>query len=125
MEIEETAPGDWSDEAAAPEISRGDVALRALYSLLFGLIISLLESLLFVVVIFQLLYSLVTEKLPSSRVQAFGNGITAYFYQMLRYLTHNDSVIPFPFSDLPAPREPSRPAYAPHRAETDAGDEFA
>jgi hypothetical protein len=31
---------------------------------------------------------------------------------MLRYLTHNDSLVPFPFSDFPTPAEPSHPAYA-------------
>ena len=35
-----------------------------------------------------------------------------YYTQMLRYLTHNDSLVPFPFSDFPNPTEPGRPAYA-------------
>ncbi len=123
MEFDEMGESNWSDHAELPEVSRGDVLIRALYSLLFALIISLLESALFAVVVFQLLYSLLTERLPSSRVQTFANGIVAYFYQMLRYLTHNDSVVPFPFSDFPTPLEPGRLAYAPPSTGTDPVDE--
>ena len=118
-----TENDEWCDLGERPEVSRVDALIRALYSLLFALIISLLESVLLVIVAFQLLYSFATEKLPSPRVQAFANGIVAYFYQMLRYLTHNDSVIPFPFSDFPTPLEPGRLAYAPPGTGTDPVDE--
>ena len=60
---------------------------------------------------------------PSTRLQAFANRIVAYFYQMLRYLTHNDSVIPFPFSDFPAPLEASRRPYADQGTPAEARDE--
>jgi hypothetical protein len=122
MEFDEIREGHWSDQAELPEVSRTDALIRACYSLLFALIISLLESVLFAVVVFQLLYSLVTEKLPSSGVQSFANRIVAYFYQMLRYLTHNDAIIPFPFSDFPAPLEPGRVPYAPSSTAAEAND---
>ncbi len=122
MQPEEVSEHAWDDEAQDPEVGRIDVLIRLAYSLLFMVVISLLESLLVVVVVFQLLYSLATEALPSPRLQALANGIVAYFYQVLRYLTHNDSIIPFPFSDFPNPLEASRPPYAEHKAPTEAAE---
>ncbi len=117
---------DWTDEDPAakddPESpvreepdrpDRVEVGLRIVYSLLFGLALSMMNSLLAVLVAFQLIYSLITERLPADRVQRFAHDLTAYYGQILRYLTHNDSRMPFPFSDFPEPSEPSRPAYEP------------
>jgi len=128
FEIEHDRESEFETESepGAREVDRMEAVVRAVYSLLFTLAISLLNSVLFILVVFQLVYSLVTERVPNERVQAFGNSIVAYYYQMLRYLTHNDSLIPFPFSDFPAPVEPGRPAYAPARStETIAEPEHA
>lgn len=110
-----TSDGGSSDgHGDAPELARSDVIVRMAYSLLFGLIISVLHSVILALVVFQLGYSLVSQKLPGPRVQHFGNSICAYYAQMLRYLTHNDSLVPFPFSDFPSPAEPGNAAYAPY-----------
>lgn len=87
-------------------IERTDTALRILYSLLFALIISVLETVVGAIVVFQLVYTLVTKQEPSRRVSDLGNRISAYFYRMLRYLTHNSDQLPFPFTDFPQPIEP-------------------
>ena len=120
MNLDELAALE-GDAGAPPEpldIDRSDVGVRIVYSLLFALILSVLESLIFVIVVYQLIFSLITQRVPGERVQAFANGIVAYFRQILRYLTHNDSVIPFPFSDFPEPLQESRPAYAIGEAES-------
>ena len=113
MDGEELEIGDPRDDDEASELDRGTIALRAVFSLLLALVLSVLNSLLAVVVIFQMVYSFVSQSIPSPRVQELGNNVTAYYYQVLRYLTHNDSQIPFPFSDFPTPLEVGRPAYAP------------
>ncbi len=82
-------------------IERTDTALRLAYSLLFALIISVLETVVGAIVIFQLLYTFVTKREPSQRVSELGNRISTYFYRMLRYLTHNSDEPPFPFRDFP------------------------
>ncbi len=82
-------------------IERTDTAFRMLYSLLFALVISVLETVVGVLVIFQLLYTLITKREPSRRVPDFGNRLATYFYRMLRYLTYNSDDLPFPFSDFP------------------------
>ena len=114
MNLDELAALE-SEAGTLPEpadIDRSDVGVRIVYTLLFALILSVLETLIFAVVAYQLVYSLITQHVPGERVQGFANGIIAYFRQILRYLSHNDSMIPFPFSDFPEPLEPSRPAYA-------------
>ncbi len=82
-------------------IERTDTALRMAYSLLFALIISVLETVVGAIVVFQLLFTFVTKREPSKRVSELGNRVATYFYRMLRYLTHNSDEPPFPFNDFP------------------------
>jgi len=115
MDIDEIRNHDWNAGEGGEEVSRSDVVIRIVYSLVFVVVVGILDTLLAVIVVFQLLFSLVTQTLPTRRLQRFANSVVAFYYQVLRYLTHNDSVIPFPFSDLPEPLEPTRPAYAAER----------
>lgn len=113
MDIDDITRHDWNAGEEAVSVSRSDVIIRIVYTLLFAVILGLVEALLTVIVVFQLLFSLITQSLPTARLQTFANQAVAFYYQALRYMTHNDSLIPFPFSDLPQPLEPTRPAYAP------------
>ena len=99
-------------------IERTATALRIAYSLLFALIISVLETVVGALVVFQLLYTLVTKREPSQRVSELGNRISTYFYRMLRYLTHNSDALPFPFNDFPDAIE------APFTEGSDSEDEL-
>jgi len=112
MQMDDITRHDWNAGEEADSVSRSDVIIRIVYSLLFAVILGLVETLLLVIVVFQLLFSLVTQSMPTHRLQTFANQLVAFYYQSLRYLTHNDSLIPFPFSDLPEPLEPTRAAYA-------------
>jgi hypothetical protein len=98
-------------------IERRDTAFRMLYSLLFALVISVLETVVGALVIFQLLYTMITKQEPSRRVSDLGNRLVTYFYRMLRYLTYNSDDLPFPFSDFP---EALEAPYAEAAAEADA-----
>ena len=104
-------------------IERTDTALRMAYSLLFAVIISVLETVVGAIVIFQLLFTLVTKREPSKRVSDLGNRISTYFYRMLRYLTHNSDELPFPFNDFPKPIEAPFIEAAESEAELVAGEE--
>ena len=99
------------------EIDRTETGIRILYSALFALVVGVLETVVGAVVIFQLLYSLITKREPGQRVVDFGNRVSAYFYRVLRYLTHNEDEPPFPFDDFPAPVEPTRPSSDPELVE--------
>ena len=96
---------DYQDEI---EIERVDTLLRIVYSLLFAVGVSVLETVLTVLVGFQLAYTLITKHEPPDRVTDAGNRVSAYFYRILRYLTHNETEKPFPFSDFPEALEPAR-----------------
>lgn len=122
MNIDDITSHDWTTDGERVAVHRSDVLVRIVYSLLFAAIVGLLDTLMAVIVVFQLLFSLVTESLPSARLQRFANALIAYYYQVFRYLTHNDSVIPFPFSDLPDPLEPTRAAYATPAEDEATGD---
>lgn len=92
------------------EIERGETGIRILLFLLFAVISRLGTVLLAAVVVFELLYALITRRPPNDRVRSFANRTLSYLYRITRYLTYNQSEVPFPFSDFPPEVEPSPPA---------------
>ena len=94
------------------EIERGETAIRALYTLLFIIITRVVETVLLVVILFELVYTLITQSPPSKGVRGFANRTLSYFYRIGRYLTYNDTQPPFPFTDLPDEVEEIGPAGA-------------
>ncbi len=87
-------------------IERGETGIRMLYSLVFFVIVNVLETVLVTIVLFQLLYTLVTKAPPADSVRRFANRAIAYFYRTARYLTYNADQPPFPFSEFPAEVDP-------------------
>jgi len=92
------------DEAT---ISRFDTGLRVLLTLLFAVIWGLTETVLGAIVVFGLIWSLVTRQAPPPRLRDVANRLVTYAYHIWRYLTQNDPEVPFPFSDFPEAIEPS------------------
>ncbi len=82
-------------------LSRGATGVRIIYTLLFFVIARVLETVFLAVVLFQLVYALILEREPSPIVRGFANRILSYFYRIGRYLSYNDSELPFPFRDFP------------------------
>jgi hypothetical protein len=93
------------DPDAEDELERGETGIRILITLLFVLIATALETVLSVVIAFELLWALITRLPPSPRVRDFANRVVGYYYRIGRYMTYNDARPPFPFSDFPAPPE--------------------
>jgi hypothetical protein len=93
------------------EIERGETGLRILYTVLFFAIARVTESVLFTVIIFELLWTLITRRPPSLRVRNFANRALAYIYRIGRYLTYNDAQAPFPFAEFPDEVHPVLPEY--------------
>ena len=106
------------DPDDGPEIDRVDTGIRLGLTLLFVLIAAAIETVLTVVVAFELVWTLVTKRAPKPRVRELANRIVAYYYRIGRYLTYNDSRVPFPFTDFPRPVEP--PAFDPADRESEA-----
>lgn len=117
-EKETASAEDRLDESHANDfIPRADTALRAGFTLLFVVVASVLETVLALVVLFELGVALVTERPPSPRVRDFANRIVSYYYRLGRWITYNESRLPFPFSDFPDPVEPDA-----FEADAPAGD---
>lgn len=85
----------------AIDIERGATGKRILLTLLFAVVVRLLEVVLAVVVLFELAYSLITKRSPSGRVTRFAHRVLQYGYEIGEYVTCNRDHPPFPFDDLP------------------------
>lgn len=76
--------------------------LRALFMLVFILIYALSRLLVAAVVLLQFLCVLFTGE-TNARLRVFGQSLALYTCQLIRYLTYNTEVRPFPFDeDWPA-----------------------
>jgi hypothetical protein len=96
-------------ESEESGIERSDTAVRILLTLLFYLIARAVGFVLGVVIVFELIYMLITKEAPPERVRQFANRAVSYFYRVGRYLTYNELDRPFPFSDFPPEVEPPAP----------------
>ena len=107
-----------ADEFVDDEVDRGDTGIRIALTLLFALVAAVLESVIGVIVVFELLWTLVTRQAPSPRVRELANRIITYYYRIGRYLTYNESRVPFPFNDFPPALEGD--AWTPDERESEA-----
>ena len=89
------------------QIPRGETGIRVLFTILFWVVAEVLKTVVNVMVIFELLWTLVTQRAPKLAVRDLANRVIAYHYRIQRYLTYNDATRPFPFSPLPDPLEPT------------------
>ena len=67
----------------------------------FFVIARLMEGVLAVVVLYQLVYSLITKQPPAVRVTRFANRLIRYGFEIGQYLTWNRDERPFPFNEFP------------------------
>jgi len=81
--------------------------LRLVYMLLFALCLQVASFVMWMLVIVQFIFALVTGH-DNQNLRNFGRSLTAYINQALLFLTYNSEAKPFPFTDWPQP-----PAEAP------------
>jgi hypothetical protein len=91
------------------EIERKDTALRPVYALLFVVIVRMVEAVVGAVVLFSLLFTLITKRPPHQSVKQFANRTISYLYHVLRYATYNETIAPFPLAEFPQEVEPVAP----------------
>ena len=84
--------------------SRKQIGVRLLFTLLFLVIFEVLKIVIQITVVFQFIYLLITRKY-SNPLREFSNKVATYAYKILRYMTLNDNIRPFPFNDFPAAME--------------------
>lgn len=73
---------------------------RAIYMLLFLLVISLVKVVAYAVVALQFLFVLV-GKSPNEHLLALGKSLSTYTYQIMLFLTFNSEELPYPFRSWP------------------------
>lgn len=86
------------------ENSRKQIAIRFLFTILFVIVFEILKTIIQVTVIFQYIYLFITKK-HSEPVRNFANKVSTYAYKVLRYLTLNENLKPFPFTEFPKEME--------------------
>ncbi len=79
---------------------------RFLFTLVFVIILYLIGVVLAFVVLFELVYSLVTRRPPNPRVTRFADRVLRYAFEIGQYMTCNTDHRPFPFEELPSGTEP-------------------
>lgn len=74
--------------------------MRVLFVALFWFIFYLTQLVVAAVVIAQCLFTLLTGA-PNEQLLKFGDSLSRYVQELLRYVTFNSDERPFPFSDFP------------------------
>lgn len=77
---------------------------RGLYILLFVIIYSIAEIVVYGVVVLQFLFTLFTGTC-NTRLQELGRNLSTFIYQVFTYLTYNSDEKPFPFAPWPGESE--------------------
>ena len=97
---------EQTEKEQIPVVSRKQIGIRLLYTILFLVILGIVLAVAKVVLIFQFVYLFSTRK-PNESIRQFSNKISTYGYRIFRYITLNESQRPFPFTDFPPELEPS------------------
>lgn len=86
-------------------LARKNIAIRLLFTILFLIVFEILKVVIQITVVIQYIYLLVTTA-HSEALRQFSNKVSFYAYKVMRYLTLNESVRPYPFTNFPANVEP-------------------
>lgn len=74
--------------------------LRLLFMLVFAAVLQVASIIMWVLVIAQFIFSLVTGE-DNVQLRKFGHSLSIYIFNTLKFLTYASEVKPFPFSDWP------------------------
>jgi hypothetical protein len=91
-----------------PLLSRKNILIRFLFTLLVVVAFWVFESILLVLVLFQYIYLMITRN-HSEGLRTFCNKIAAYAYNAFRYISLNENARPFPFAGFPQEMDPPEP----------------
>ncbi|HEY8941814.1 MAG TPA: DUF4389 domain-containing protein [Cellvibrio sp.] len=74
--------------------------LRLVFMLLFAAVLQLASLVMWVLVIIQFLFSLITGE-DNQHLRRFGHSLSTYIYDVLKFLCYSSEEKPFPFADWP------------------------
>lgn len=81
-------------------LKNGQTWLRGIFMILFGIIYSVTEVIVFVVILLQFFFVVFTGR-QNIRLKEFGEGLSIFIYQIMSYWTYNSEERPFPFAKWP------------------------
>ncbi|HID37683.1 MAG TPA: DUF4389 domain-containing protein [Ghiorsea sp.] len=91
------------------------VWIRLLYMILFTILYSIAEIVIFAVAVYQFLSVLFTGN-KDEKILNLGKSLSAYVYQVLQFLTFNSETKPYPMGDWPDAKLLAAHADKPKRA---------
>jgi hypothetical protein len=97
---EQTTDGATSDSRTSYHKDK-DIWIRGLLILLYVAIYNVAAVLIGAVAMLQFAWKLITGE-TNPRLTSFGEDLSRYFYQILRFLTFNTDDKPFPFDEWPS-----------------------
>ena len=74
--------------------------LRLVFMVLFAVILQVAAAVMWVVVILQFLFSLLTGQ-NNDNLREFGHSLSVFIYQTWQFLSYNSEEKPYPFQDWP------------------------
>ena len=77
---------EQTENEQIPVVSRKQIGIRLLYTILFLVILGIMLVITKIVVVFQFIYFFSTRK-PNESVRKFSNKISTYIYRIFRYIT--------------------------------------
>ena len=86
-------------------LSRKKIAIRLLYTIFFVIVLEIIKMIIQVCVLFQYVYLLITTDY-NQPVRNFSNKVAVYAYRLMRYITLNENLRPFPFREFPPEMDP-------------------
>ena len=88
------------DEELKKHIREPKTWLRGLYILMFLVFYSVAKVIIFAIVLFQFVLTVVTGK-TNEKLVKLGLSLSTYSYQILTFLTFNSDYHPYPFGEWP------------------------
>ncbi len=85
-------------------IPRAKIGIRLIFTLICLVILSVMHFLIQMITLIQYIILLITRGY-SEPLRSFSNKAAAYVYKLIRYVTLNENVRPFPFTDFPREME--------------------
>ncbi len=85
-------------------VSRGQIAVRLVFTLLFIALYSVLNIIVILTILVQYVFLFITLQ-HSEPVRIFANKVISYAYRIRRYITLNENRRPFPFTEFPEEME--------------------
>jgi hypothetical protein len=89
------------NEQLKSNITSGKHWLRLVFMLLFAAVLQLASIVMWVLVVAQFLFSLITGD-DNPHLRRFGQSLSTYIYDVLKFLCYSSEEKPFPFADWPA-----------------------